>query len=557
LLCLLRAGILALPMAVVVFYVRAQAQNEPMGVLLNPTVGGAPLQFRLNGPTESAGTSLGQLQGLTHPPGFGAGNTGFDSTNAAKKRKAKTDNKTGNKTVKPGSPAGSPAPSTAASKPAAPSDPSQQGAVSPKLLQPTGNPPVWRVLLPHRPGAPPADPVLLTPTIATTPPAWRPPPEEKPFDPLGIQAGGFNLRSGIDYFRGYDTNPTRASLPPMSGSWMNVYAPELLLTTNWPRHDINGYFRGAYLTYDTVHQYDRPYGDGKLNGRIDINRDSRIDLESRLIIGTDRPGSPNIQADVSHLPIFTTVGASAGVGQRFNRLEVTVKGGVDRTSFQESHFLNGLSESNDDRNYNQYSGQMRTSYEVLPGVKPFVEVGTYKRVHDLFVDRFGFERDSLAVSGKVGSSFEFSRKLTGEASVGYLTEKFQDPNLPKVSGTLIDAALLWSATALTTARLFAVTTVYESPLAGVSAVLTRTVGVQVDHAFRRWLIGIVRFAEAHDEYIPSVRNDYRYSVSVGLTYMATRDLQFKGEFRQEWLRSNLPFSNSVASVWLFGVRLQH
>ncbi len=338
---------------------------------------------------------------------------------------------------------------------------------------------------------------------------------------------------------------------------MNVYAPEFLLGTNWARHEINGYFRGAYLTYDTAHVNDRPYADGKLNGRIDVSRDSRIDLESRLIVGTDRPGSPNIQADISHLPIFTTIGGSAGIGQRFNRLEVTVKGGVDRTDFQDSHFLNGQTESNDDRNYTQYSGQMRTSYEVLPGVKPFVEIGSYKREHDLAVDRFGFERSSVALSGKAGSSFELSRKLTGEVSIGYLTEKFQDPNLPKLSGTLIDAALLWSATALTTAKLFAATTVYELPLAGVSGVFTRAIGIQVDHAFRRWLTGIVRFAEARDEYVGSLRNDYRYSASVALAYMHTRDLQFKGEFRQEWLRSNFPNSNNVASVWLFGVRLQH
>jgi hypothetical protein len=545
---------LAVAMVLAAFEVRAQALLDPNWALLNPTLDSSPQRFRPNSPKQQTPTRLGQVQSSSYSPGFGAGNTGFDSTNAAKKRKARTS-----KPATPGSTVVPVLPSNAGAtaKSDAQPDSTQPPAPSPKLLQPAVNPPAWRVLIQHRPGAPPADPAASTPTVATTPPAWRLPPEEKPFDPLGIQVGGFNLRSGIDYFRGYDTNPARVSIAPISGSWTNVYAPEFLLSTNWPRHDINGYFRGAYATYDTAHVNDRPYADGKLNGRIDASRDTRIDLESRLIVGTDRPGSPNIQADIAHLPIFTTIGGSAGVGQRFNRLEVTVKGGADRTSFQESHFLNGQTESNDDRNYNQYSGQLRTSYEVLPGVKPFVEIGTYKRVHDLAVDRFGFERDSLALSGKAGSTFEFSRKLTGEASVGYLTEKFQDPTLPKLSGMLIDAALLWSATALTTGKLFANTTVVESPLAGVAGVFTRVMGVQVDHAFRRWLTGIVRFAEARDQYVGSLRNDYRYSASVALAYMHTRDLQFKAEFRQEWLRSNLPNSNYVASIWLFGVRLQH
>ena len=87
------------------------------------------------------------------------------------------------------------------------------------------------------------------------------------------------------------------------------------------------------MSFDTAHPQDRPNVDGKLNGRIDLTSLSRIDLEGRFILGTDYPGSPNIQAGLAHLPIFTTVGGSAGFGQRFNRFDVTFKGGVDRTVF--------------------------------------------------------------------------------------------------------------------------------------------------------------------------------------------------------------------------------
>jgi hypothetical protein len=48
----------------------------------------------------------------------------------------------------------------------------------------------------------------------------------------------------------------------------------------------------------------------------------------------------------------------------------------------------------------------------------------------------------------------------------------------------------------------------------------------------------------------------RYVASIGLSYLLTRDVWLKGEFRQEWEQANVAGSNYVASVWLLGVRLQ-
>ena len=139
------------------------------------------------------------------------------------------------------------------------------------------------------------------------------------------------------------------------------------------------------------------------------------------------------------------------------------------------------------------------------------------------------------------------RTLTGEISVGYLTQTFEDPRLQKVGGLAVDGALVWTATALTTARLLASTTINESPLSGVSGTFTRQIGVHVEHAFRRWLIGI---------YVGDIRVDNRYIASVAMTYILSRELQLRAEFREEWQRSNIPGSNYAASIWLMGLRLQ-
>jgi hypothetical protein len=505
-----------------------------------------------------------RFRALSGQAGTGAGSTGFDSRNL-KKTKAKpaqtSTQPAGASTAKPGevTTANDATAKTqdAKTQDAKTQDANAQDPASPRQLQPgTTRIGGTQAKNPFRPGRPPATPDAETATIATIAPRWRPLPEEKPFDPLGVQAGAFNFLPAFEFVRGYDTNPGRFNVRPYASSWYDIYAPSLLVNSNWDRHAFNADFRGAYTSYDTYHSLDRPSAVGNMNGRIDVTSLSRIDLQGRLIVATDRPGSPFIQADLSRLPIYTTVGGGAGFGQKFNRFEVIVKGDVDTTKYQESHFVTGQTESNADRDYTQYKGTLRTNYELTPGAVPFAELSANKRVHELPIDRWGLQRDSDGWSAKAGTSFEFSRKLTGQIGLGYLEQVYRDPTLPKITGPVIDGSLLWTASALTSARLFALTTISESPLAGQSGLYERTVGLEVNHWFRRWLLGTGTFVHVHDVYAGSVRVDNRYIASAALTYMLNREFQLRGEFRQEWQSSNIPGSNYVASIWLLGLRLQ-
>ena len=96
----------------------------------------------------------------------------------------------------------------------------------------------------------------------------------------------------------------------------------------------------------------------------------------------------------------------------------------------------------------------------------------------------------------------------------------------------------------------------EFAVPGVSGVLYRDVGLQVDHAFRRWLIGTVKVGYGQDDYVGMDRTDNRYSAGVGLTYKLNRNAQIKGEVRQEWLRSNITGNDYNATIFLLGLRLQ-
>ncbi len=78
----------------------------------------------------------------------------------------------------------------------------------------------------------------------------------------------------------------------------------------------------------------------------------------------------------------SSTGGTAGITHDFNRLAVTLKGGIDRTAYGDALLNNGSLLDLRDRNYNQYGLRLRVGYETLPGITPFVEGGIDHRQHD-------------------------------------------------------------------------------------------------------------------------------------------------------------------------------
>jgi hypothetical protein len=477
-------------------------------------------------------------KGFTYRPGRGAGTTGFDSS---KRRgpKAQLERRVAL------------APSVAAEESASDRGGRRPAQSAAQKQNPKENPNQQPHAATFANAAYPVGPLDDPPAL---PVRRRLSPDEDLFAPTGLHAGTFMLRPAVETTVGYDSNPARSATG--KSSWFAVVAPELLASSNWSRHELTANIRGSYTDYESASSLNRPSLDARVNGRVDVTPLTRLDLETRVIVGTDNPGSPNIQAGLAKLPIYTTVGGTAGLGQRFNRVEVTLRGGVDRTVYQQSTFTDGTTASNADRDFDRYFGELRASYELTPGVKPFVETGADQRVHDLAIDRSGVRRDSDGRYVKAGTTFELERTLTGDVALGWVERSYEDPTLPRISGLTFDASLTWLASALTTVKLTARTTVDETILIGVAGAFTREVALEIDHAFRRWLIAAFKISGATIEYVGSPRADERYAASALITYKLTRELWLKGEYRHEWRNSNLAGNDYQADMLLLGARLQ-
>lgn len=397
---------------------------------------------------------------------------------------------------------------------------------------------------------------LPTADAAPPPPRRRPPRDEDPWAPLGVRLGSLVLRPAITASGGYDTNPERSAAAGVKGSLFQRYDAELGIQSDWNVHELKGQIRGGYIDYLRNRPASRPDGEGTLDLRLDASRDTRILLETRARLDTQRPGSPDLTAAVQGRPQVWQYGGSAGVQHDFNRLQLTLRGSADRSDYEDAQLSSGRVLSQKDRNQTQYGLRLRAAYEVTPGFKPFVQAEIDRRDFDEKVDSSGYMRSSDGLTGRIGSSFEFSRQLTGEVSGGYQNRRYEDGRLRDLRGFVGDAALLWSPTPLTTVTLRGAAELGDTTVAGSSGTTARRATIEVAHALRRnlTLTGFANFARTEYEG-QSLREDLM-NVGARLEYKLTRTFAVRASFTHERLNSTATGADYTANVSQVGLRVQ-
>ena len=91
----------------------------------------------------------------------------------------------------------------------------------------------------------------------------------------------------------------------------------------------------------------------------------------------------------------------------------------------------------------------------------------------------------------------------------------------------------------------------STALPGNSAAISRS-----RHAFRYWLIGILKGGYGNDVYPGSGLQDNRWFASIGAVYKLTCEWQLNAAVRQDWQIATQPTFTYDATSVLLGVRVQ-
>jgi hypothetical protein len=244
----------------------------------------------------------------------------------------------------------------------------------------------------------------------------------------------------------------------------------------------------------------------------------------------------------------------------------------DRVWYQDAQYSNGTTLNLASTSYNDFGALLRTSYEVTPDLKPFVEGTLDKRIHDSPVDPYGFYRDSTGYIIRGGATFNVTEMVKGEISGGYGQRNYADFRLAELRGPVIDASLIYTPSALTTVTLRGSTTMNETTLAYASGVLTRSITATLSHDLMRNLnitfTGGYFFNDYQSSNSPVVVaaamasgaslnvRERGGSAAVRLEYKLTRSITLRGSFTHEQLSSSFRNAGYSANVYLLGLRFQ-
>ncbi len=396
----------------------------------------------------------------------------------------------------------------------------------------------------------------LPPTFAAQPappPKRRPRVDADPYGPLGVQMGSVNVKPYVDLQAGYDSNPRRS--PTKEGSPVLRGGIGFTAQSDWSRHELTAEATGSYLRFSKTPDADRPEGSGKLNLRLDILRDTFANFELRGALSTQRPGSPDVPGATINQPSVASFGATTGLTQRFGRTEASVSFLADRRVYGDAELAGGGVSRLSQDNYNAYGLRGRVGYEFTPGVKPFVEIGADVRKRDEPIDSSGFDRDSSGFLARVGSTFEITRTLTGEASAGYARRVYNDNRLPILAGPTLDGRLMWAATPLTTLTLRAATELNETTVAGAAGAVSHTLSADVSHALLRNLTLGAGLSMNDTHYKGAPINERTWVGTLRSEYAFNRLLRVRGSYAYETVDSSQAGANYNAHVFLLGLRL--
>jgi hypothetical protein len=413
----------------------------------------------------------------------------------------------------------------------------------------------------------PGDPELVAPaptTAALPPPVRRRlPVDDQPFAPVGIDAGLLRVKPYAESDIGYNDNPNLAvkGSPQLRGSAFAREELGLSAASDWSNHAFAGDLRLGYDDYFRAHEADAPDGDGKFLARIDVARDLKLNLDGRFGLTTQSASSPNLNNNgqstaLSAKPIIAVFGGGLGAAKTFNRLELSLRGSVERDYWQDARFADGSVQRLSLDSYNAYGLTGRASYELTPGVKPFAEATIDRRIHDSPVDTSGYMRDSNGVLARAGTTFELSRLLTGDVDIGYGQRNYRDPRLAPLRGPLFDSSLVWTVTPLTRVTLRATTSLDETTLAGSPGAVTHVGSLEIAHALLRNLT-LTATAGIQDSHYQAVNIDQTlYQTGLQVEYNLTRSIVLKGSFTHQRMLSNQPGTDYTANVIMVGLRLQ-
>ncbi len=200
---------------------------------------------------------------------------------------------------------------------------------------------------------------------------------------------------------------------------------------------------------------------------------------------------------------------------------------------------------NSDRNRDQDRYTLRGDYQLGPETAIFASYGWNEIQYDEEFDSEGYDRDSDGVGVSVGMAWDMTDLLTGDVSVVWSEQRYDDPRLANVDGWGLGAGLTWTPRPTTLLNLRLAASPQETTQAGTSGYWSQLWSARWQEELRRDLLLNVRASYTDNDYENAgvEERELAYTrvtrADVGLSYLINRNLTLSGGYSWESQSSNV------------------
>lgn len=354
--------------------------------------------------------------------------------------------------------------------------------------------------------------------------------DDDPFAPLGIRTGSFLLFPSVDFSTGYTTNTTDTK--GGSGGAFAIVAPQLLLQSDWSRHEATVSMRGSYETYSNGTE-DVPDADVEANLRLDFADRWNADFRTAYHYGRESLSDPDLPAGLTKGPDTYDYAGSAALSGAFGRSLFTIEASANRSLYGDGK-SGGMRVDQSDRDNTVHAGRLRLGYEVTRTFVPFIEGVLSNRLYDQRKDDSGIVRSSHGDGLRAGIAFDRSPVSSGEIAIGYLRETFDDASLETLSAFTVDGSLVWSPSRLTTVTTDLFTSINPTTDAGSSGSVIYDGGVNLAYAWRANVILDGAAGVTYEGFQGTHQVDWTYRFGFGATWRINREAQLALGYEHVW-----------------------
>jgi hypothetical protein len=341
------------------------------------------------------------------------------------------------------------------------------------------------------------------------------------FQQQGFPAEAFRIFPTLRLSASYDDN-VLIDTTARRGDAIITLAPEVRAVSQWARHSliVDGFARvNRYLERDSLNNEE--YGVGA-TGRLDVQRTFNITGSAGYDRLFELRGTPGDLAGVNRFIRYDATQVSIGANKQLNRVQLGAGGSL--STFRFASTLGGgnlVDQRFRNRDISGINGRVSYQYSAVTSV--FVS-GSANETQYLSRGATNLDRSSHGYSILGGVRFEVTRLLSGEASAGYLHQKFDDPRFAPFSGVNYNLALRYQPTLLTGFTLVADRRLTDSALQQAGGVLASRIAATAEHELQRNVLVSANLGYTRFNYRGLVRVDGRWTAGVGARYRLNRYL---------------------------------